>query len=88
MTKITYGKGDQSAAGGWNNSNFHKKNYIGSLEENMKPFIFLQVNCHVKSIPSNASYQEPNTAWKVSKYGVFSGPYFPVFNPKKWEWEI
>ena len=22
-----------------------------------------------------------NTAWKVSKYGVFSGPYFPVFSP-------
>ena len=21
------------------------------------------------------------TAWKVSKYGVISGPYFPVFNP-------
>ena len=21
----------------------------------------------------------PNTAWKVPKYGVFSGPYFPVF---------
>ena len=20
-----------------------------------------------------------NTAWKVSKYGVFSGPYFPAF---------
>ena len=20
-----------------------------------------------------------NTAWKVSKYGVFSGPYFPTF---------
>ena len=20
-----------------------------------------------------------HTAWKVSKYGVFSGPYFPVF---------
>ena len=20
-----------------------------------------------------------STAWKVSKYGVFSGPYFPVF---------
>ena len=20
-----------------------------------------------------------NTAWKVSKYGAFSGPYFPVF---------
>ena len=22
-----------------------------------------------------------NTAWKVSKYGLFSGPYFPVFIP-------
>ena len=22
-----------------------------------------------------------NTAWKVSKYEVFSGPYFPVFSP-------
>ena len=21
-----------------------------------------------------------NTAWKVSKYGVLSGPYFPVFS--------
>ena len=24
-----------------------------------------------------------NTARKVSKYGVFSGPYFPVFGPEK-----
>ena len=23
------------------------------------------------------------TAWKVSKYGVFFGPYFPVFGPEK-----
>ena len=23
-----------------------------------------------------------NTARKVSKYGVFSGPYFPVFGPE------
>ena len=22
-----------------------------------------------------------STAWKVSKYGVISGPYFPVFGP-------
>ena len=22
-----------------------------------------------------------NTVWKVSKYWVFSGPYFPVFSP-------
>ena len=21
------------------------------------------------------------TAWKVTKYGVFSGPYFPIFSP-------
>ena len=26
---------------------------------------------------------EKCTAWKVSKYGVFSGPYFPVFRPEK-----
>ena len=26
-------------------------------------------------------YQEIGTAWKMSKYGVFSGPYFPVFSP-------
>ena len=24
-----------------------------------------------------------NKAWKVFKYGVFSGPYFPVFGPEK-----
>ena len=23
-----------------------------------------------------------HTAWKVSKYGIFSGPYFPVFSQK------
>ena len=23
------------------------------------------------------------TVWKVSKYGVFSGPYFPAFGPEK-----
>ena len=22
-----------------------------------------------------------HTAWEVSKYGVFSSPYFPVFSP-------
>ena len=25
------------------------------------------------------TYSEPSTAWKVSKYGDFSGPYFPAF---------
>ena len=24
---------------------------------------------------------KPYTAWKVSKYGVISSPYFPVFSP-------
>ena len=23
------------------------------------------------------------TVWKVSKYGVLSGPYFPVFDPNR-----
>ena len=23
------------------------------------------------------------TVWRVSKYGVLSGPYFPVFGPEK-----
>ena len=26
------------------------------------------------------------TAWKVSKYGVFSGPYFLVFSPNTWKY--
>ena len=26
------------------------------------------------------------TAWKVSKYVVISGPYFPVFNPNTGEY--
>ena len=28
-----------------------------------------------------------STAWKVSKYGVISGPYFPVFNPSTGKYE-
>ena len=27
----------------------------------------------------NYANADTNPAWKVSKYGVFSGPYFPVF---------
>ena len=26
------------------------------------------------------------TAWKVSKYGVISGPNFPVFSPNTWKY--
>ena len=28
----------------------------------------------------------PVSVWKASKYGVFSGPYFPVFGPEKNEY--
>ena len=27
------------------------------------------------------------TVWKVSKYGVISGPYFPVFSPNTGKYE-
>ena len=27
------------------------------------------------------SFHQHHTAWNVSKYGVISGPYFPVFSP-------
>ena len=30
---------------------------------------------------SKISQSRLYTAWKVSKYGVISGPYFPVFSP-------
>ena len=29
----------------------------------------------------SGTYLQRSTAWKVSKYGVFSGSYFPVFSP-------
>ena len=31
------------------------------------------------TITRQGSIPRVNTAWKVSKYGVFSGPYFPTF---------
>ena len=33
-----------------------------------------------------ASKLKAATAWKVSKYGVISGPYLPVFNPNTGEY--
>ena len=32
-----------------------------------------------KKKQKNGGFQKSNTAWKVSKDGVFSGPYFPAF---------
>ena len=42
--------------------------------------LFILSNVHSKNhIPITVSV----TAWKVSKYGVFSGPYFIAFGPEK-----
>ena len=38
------------------------------------------VKSHIKFKTKNK--QKAHTAWKVSKYGVISGPYFPVFGPE------
>ena len=32
--------------------------------------------------PEYYRYEKLNTAWKVSKYGVISGPHFLVFRPE------
>ena len=34
-----------------------------------------------EGLPMFFSPWKMRTVWKVSKYGVFSGPYFPVFSP-------
>ena len=48
----------------------------------MHSFLFSKLDRHfvkVLNITYNFTYFKTNTAWKVSKYGVFSGPYFPAF---------
>ena len=48
--------------------------------------IYVQKYAHNSCYKSNSLItKEPKnfyTAWKVSKYGVISGPYFPVFRLK------
>ena len=46
-------------------------------------FNFCQVDYH----PLHVTHNLASTAWKVSKYGVFSGPYFPTFglNTERYE---
>ena len=45
----------------------------------LKYFRYLQnMQYQIEYSPTSTHY---NTAWKVSKYGVFSGLYFPVFSP-------
>ena len=36
----------------------------------------------------NHLVRKRSTAWKVSKYGVFSGPYFPVFGLNKERYSV
>ena len=45
-----------------------------SVKQNIAP---TQVCC--PWLDPSMKYYEINTAWKVSEYGVISGPYFPVF---------
>ena len=44
----------------------------------------------LKYEPCYTHSQNPfaSTAWKVSKYGVFSGPYFSVFNPNTGKYRL
>ena len=36
----------------------------------------------------NSEKQVRNTSWKVSKYGLFSGPYFPAYGPNTEIYEV
>ena len=53
----------------WTNGNIYSWEYIH--------FCFELSKCPCDMIPIFVT-----TAWKVSKYGVISGPYFPVFEPE------
>ena len=47
--------------------------------QNMGDWIFSHCQQSVWDLFALFVFQDSFTAWKVSKYGVFSGPYFPVF---------
>ena len=51
--------------------------FLEAEEENMN--VIKSVHCTRKTSFLCNEY----TAWKMSKYRVFSGPYFPVFGPEK-----
>ena len=52
------------------------KNKVWIIENNRKnsPFSSVEI-CKISDLNALCT----TTAWKVSKYGVFSGPYFPGF---------
>ena len=39
---------------------------------------YLQVSNYATLDRDDKEFKTVNTTWKVSKYGVFPGPYFPV----------
>ena len=45
----------------------------------VQKFRFLIINLNKSSV--SFGFVQTYTAWKLSKYGVFSGPYFTVFSP-------
>ena len=53
------------------------KPYINGVKENEKNWIAIKRQTAYYNIIITYDL----TAWKASKYGVFSGPYFPVFSP-------
>ena len=53
---------------------FNKVTWLHVLKSSKGSYMYL--HCQLNG---NA----PNTAWKVTKCGVFSGPYFPVFGMNK-----
>ena len=51
--------------------------------------VYMKLELKIPKVIKKSIFKSPwayvflktDTAWKVSKYGVFSGPYFPVFSP-------
>ena len=66
-----------------------KFNYISISEKEkirFKPYNIPFQGCVIILYPLKLvthSVSMDITAWKVSKYGIFSGPHFPVFGPEK-----
>ena len=48
----------------------------------------LETQNHVGSSPGKFKNSKPYTAWNVSKYKVFSGPYFPAFRLNTERYEV
>ena len=64
-----------------------KNMHVANYADDTTPYIYGEnTESVIKSLEQSANLllnwfksNQMNTAWKVSKYGVISGPYFPVF---------